>query len=203
MSAVQAVRSARSTAHGHPLAPTASATDPPDPVRAPLPTRWACEDAPMSDVRIGFGEDAHRLAEGRPLVIGGVTIDAAPRGAAAHSDGDALLHALTDALLSAWALGDIGQLFPDTDPAFAGADSAGLLRSALDLAVRRSGTLRPCQVSAVVTLDRPKLGPHRSAIAAGVAALLDLPPDRVGITFKTSEGLAPDHVQARAIVLWA
>jgi 2-C-methyl-D-erythritol 2,4-cyclodiphosphate synthase len=157
----------------------------------------------MKDVRIGYGEDAHRLAEGRPLVLGGVTIAGAPRGAHAHSDGDVLLHALTDALLSAWALGDIGQHFPDTDPAYAGADSAGLLAAALALALRRAGDLRPVQASAVVTLDRPKLGPQRAEIEARVASLLGLPADRVGVTFKTSEGLAPDHVQARGVVLWA
>lgn len=157
----------------------------------------------MDDTRIGYGEDAHRLAEGRPLVIGGVTIAGAPRGAHAHSDGDVLLHALTDALLSAWALGDIGQHFPDTDPAYAGADSAALLSAALSLALRRAGDLRPVQASAVVTLDRPKLGPQRSDIEARVADLLGLSADRVGVTFKTSEGLAPDHVQARAVVLWA
>jgi 2-C-methyl-D-erythritol 2,4-cyclodiphosphate synthase len=156
----------------------------------------------MDDARIGFGEDAHRLTAGRPLLLGGVNIEGAARGADAHSDGDALLHAVTDALLAAWALGDIGAHFPDTDPAHAGADSAHLLRRALDVALDRAGGRRPRQVSAVVTLDRPKLGPHRDAIAASLASLLDLPLDRVGITFKTSEGLAPDHVQARAVVLW-
>jgi 2-C-methyl-D-erythritol 2,4-cyclodiphosphate synthase len=157
----------------------------------------------MDDVRIGYGEDAHRLTDGRPLVIGGVTIEGAPRGAHAHSDGDVLLHALTDALLSAWALGDIGQHFPDTDAVYAGADSAVLLTAALGLALRRAEGLRPAQASAVVTLDRPKLGPQRAAIEARVAGLLGLPADRVGVTFKTSEGLAPDHVQARGVVLWA
>ena len=156
----------------------------------------------MDDARIGFGEDAHRLAEGRPLRLGGVAIPGAPRGPVAHSDGDALLHAVTDALLAAWALGDIGTHFPDTDPAHAGADSADLLRRALGVALDRAGGRRPRQLSAVVTLDRPKLGAHRDAIAASLASLLDLPLDRVGITFKTSEGLAPDHVQARAVVLW-
>ncbi len=156
----------------------------------------------MDELRIGFGEDAHRLAVGRPLLLGGIHIEGAARGAEAHSDGDVLLHAVADALLSAWALGDIGQHFPDTDPAYGDAPSSGLLRDALALALGRAGGLRPRQVSAVVTLDRPKLGPHRDAIAARLAELLDLPRDRVGITFKTSEGLAPDHVQARAVVLW-
>jgi 2-C-methyl-D-erythritol 2,4-cyclodiphosphate synthase len=156
----------------------------------------------VDETRIGFGEDAHRLAEGRPLFLGGVAIPEAHLGAVAHSDGDALLHAVTDALLSAWALGDIGAHFPDTDPAHAGADSAVLLRRALEATLVTARGLRPRQVSAVITLDRPKLGPHRAAIAASLAALLDLPLDRVGVTFKTSEGLAPDHVQARAVVLW-
>ena len=156
----------------------------------------------MDEARIGFGEDAHRLAAGRSLLLGGVHIEGAARGAEAHSDGDVVLHAVADALLSAWALGDIGQHFPDTDPAYGDAPSSGLLRDALALALERAGDLRPRQVSAVVTLDRPKLGPFREAIAARLAELLDLPLDRVGITFKTSEGLAPDHVQARAVVLW-
>jgi 2-C-methyl-D-erythritol 2,4-cyclodiphosphate synthase len=153
--------------------------------------------------RVGHGLDAHRLASGTPLVLGGVRIEAAERGADAHSDGDVLLHAVADALLSAWALGDIGQHFPDTDPAYGGAPSSGLLRDALALALDHAADLRPRQASVVVTLDRPKLGPHRAAIAASVAALLGLPLDRVGVTFKTSEGLALDHVQARAVVLWS
>jgi 2-C-methyl-D-erythritol 2,4-cyclodiphosphate synthase len=156
----------------------------------------------MDEARIGFGEDAHRLAEGRPLLLGGVKIEGAPRGADAHSDGDVLLHAVADALLSTWALGDIGQHFPDTDPAYGDAPSSGLLLDALSLALSGAGGIRPQQVSAVITLDRPKLGPHRAAISASLAALLGLPLDRVGVTFKTSEGLAPDHVQARAVVLW-
>lgn len=156
----------------------------------------------MDELRIGFGEDAHRLAAGRPLVLGGVTIDDAPRGPEAHSDGDVLLHAVADALLSAWALGDIGQHFPDTDPAYGDAPSSGLLRDALRLASARAEGMCPRQVSAVVTLDRPKLGRHRDAMAARLANLLGLPADRVGLTFKTSEGLAPDHVQARVVVLW-
>jgi len=156
----------------------------------------------MDDLRIGFGEDAHRLAAGRPLRLGGVPIDGAERGAVAHSDGDALLHAVADALLSAWSLGDIGQHFPDGDARHAGLDSRTIVARARALVAERAPAARLAQVSAVVTLDRPKLGPRRSDLAAALAALLDLPPDRVGLTFKTSEGLAPDHVQARAVVLW-
>lgn len=159
--------------------------------------------APLTegDVRIGYGEDAHALTAGRPLLLGGVLIADAPRGAVAHSDGDALLHALTDALLSAWSAGDIGSLFPDTDPSFRNADSALLLQRALT--VLQGGLARGWrveQISAVITLDQPKLGAHRAAIAERVSALTE--GARVGITFKTSEGLAPDHVQARAVALW-
>jgi 2-C-methyl-D-erythritol 2,4-cyclodiphosphate synthase len=154
------------------------------------------------NVRIGYGEDSHALEVGRALVIGGVLIPDAPRGARAHSDGDVLLHALSDALLASVALGDIGSHFPDTDPAHRGADSAALFTQLLPLALARADTLRPQQVAAVVTLDKPKLGNHRAAIAARVAALLGIAPEAVGITFKTSEGLAPDHVQARVMLLW-
>jgi len=149
-------------------------------------------------VRIGYGEDAHRLAPGRRLVLGGVAIPS-ELGPVAHSDGDALLHAVTDAVLSAVAAGDIGSLFPDTAPENAGRDSRDFLRAALERARVRG--YRVAQVSATVVLDRPRLGPHRAAIAARLAGLLGLPEDRVGLSFKTSEGLAPDHLQARAVAL--
>jgi 2-C-methyl-D-erythritol 2,4-cyclodiphosphate synthase len=152
--------------------------------------------------RIGYGEDAHALAPNRPLRLGGVPIPEAARGSVAHSDGDVLLHALTDALLSSFALGDIGKLFPDTDAAHKDADSAQLLQRAWEVVVAQAGGLTLLQVAAVVTLDQPKLGVHREAIAARVAQLLGLDAGNVGITFKTSEGLAPDHVQARVVVLW-
>ncbi|MER3443668.1 MAG: 2-C-methyl-D-erythritol 2,4-cyclodiphosphate synthase [Meiothermus sp.] len=149
-------------------------------------------------MRIGFGEDAHRLEPGRTLWLGGVEIPS-ERGAVAHSDGDVILHALCDALLSACALGDIGALFPDTDPQWKGLESRVILEAVLE---RVAGMgYRVGQVSGVVTLDKPKLGPHRAAIQARLAGLLSLPPDRVGLTFKTSEGLAPDHVQARCVAL--
>lgn len=149
-------------------------------------------------LRIGFGEDAHRLEAGCPLVLGGVSIPS-PHGAVAHSDGDALLHALADALLSSLALGDIGVFFPPSDPAFKGLDSREIVQLALREVRARGGDL--VNVALVVTLDAPKLGPHRAAMAEGVATLLGLPEDRVGLGFKTSEGLAPEHVQARATVL--
>ena len=149
--------------------------------------------------RIGYGEDAHRLAPGLPLVLGGVAIPHAELGAVAHSDGDAVLHAVADALLSGLALGDIGQYFPDTAAEWKGMDSRRILAKALDL-VRGRG-YRPVNVALVVTLDRPKLGPLRAQIAGNVAALLGLPGGEVGVSFKTSEGLAPAHVQTRVTLL--
>lgn len=149
--------------------------------------------------RVGYGEDAHRLAPGRPLVLGGVTIPEAEHGAVAHSDGDAALHAVADALLSGLALGDIGQYFPDTAAEWQGMDSRLIVARALEL-VRERG-YGPGNVALVVTLDRPKLGPLRAEIARSLAALLALPESEVGVSFKTSEGLAPSHVQARATVL--
>ncbi|PZA08974.1 2-C-methyl-D-erythritol 2,4-cyclodiphosphate synthase [Meiothermus sp. PNK-Is4] len=147
---------------------------------------------------MGYGEDAHRLEPGRELWLGGLRIQS-ERGAVAHSDGDVLLHALSDALLSAFALGDIGSLFPDTDPQWKGLASGVILGAVLEQ-VRAQG-YRAAQVSATVMLDRPKLGPYRSALQQNLARLLELPPERVGITFKTSEGLAPDHIQCRVLAL--
>ncbi len=149
--------------------------------------------------RIGYGEDAHRLKAGRPLILGGVTVPGAPHGPVAHSDGDALLHAVADALLSGLALGDIGQYFPDTDPQYRDLNSARIVERALELVLERG--YQPANVAAVVTLDTPKLGPLRAEIARGVADLLRLAVGEVGVSFKTSEGLAPEHVQARASVL--
>jgi 2-C-methyl-D-erythritol 2,4-cyclodiphosphate synthase len=153
----------------------------------------------MLAYRIGYGEDAHRLEAGRPLWLGGLEVPGAPHGAVAHSDGDAVLHALADALLSGLALGDIGQYYPDTDPANRGLDSATILRRCLDL-VRGHGYL-PLNIALVVTLDQPKLGALRAAIAAQLADLTGLQATEVGVSFKTSEGLAPNHVQVRATVL--
>jgi 2-C-methyl-D-erythritol 2,4-cyclodiphosphate synthase len=148
-------------------------------------------------MRIGFGEDAHRLEVGRELWLGGLLIES-PRGAVAHSDGDVLLHALSDALLSAFALGDIGMLFPDSDPKWKGLESRMILDLVLGK-VRESGYILG-QMSALITLDRPKLGPYRSALQQHLAELVGLVKDRIGLTFKTSEGLAPDHIQARVMV---
>ena len=122
-------------------------------------------------MRIGHGYDLHALAPGRRLVLGGVHIPHS-HGPIAHSDGDVLLHALADALLGAAALGDIGQHFPDTDPAFAGADSRVLLRRVAAL-VRDAG-YRVANIDATVLAQRPKLAPHRDAMRANIAADLGL-----------------------------
>ena len=154
----------------------------------------------MSNLRIGYGEDAHALAAGRPLVVGGVEVPASTVGAVAHSDGDVLLHALSDALLSAVALGDIGTYFPPSDEQFKDMDSSSILEHVLKL-LGEQGQVTLHNVAVVVTLDTPKLGKLRDEIKERVAQLLGLEPNRVGITFKTSEGLAPGHIQARATVL--
>ncbi len=155
----------------------------------------------MSDLRIGFGEDAHGLVNGRPLILGSYEIPESPQGSSAHSDGDVLLHALCDALLSAFGLGDIGQYFPPSNPNYANLDSQVILQTVQDRIRDLAGDVTIVNVAGVVTLDRPKLGPHRAAIQKTLAEILELDPGHVGITFKTSEGLAPHHIQARVTVL--
>jgi 2-C-methyl-D-erythritol 2,4-cyclodiphosphate synthase len=135
--------------------------------------------------RIGLGFDAHNLKKGRRLMLGGVRIPYGS-GLAGHSDADVLLHAVTDALLGAAALPDIGTLFPDTDPAYENADSSLLLNHAYAL-VRKKGW-RAASLDCVVVCDRPKLAPHAEAIRASVARLLKLKPDHVGFKAKTTEG---------------
>jgi 2-C-methyl-D-erythritol 2,4-cyclodiphosphate synthase len=153
------------------------------------------------NLRIGYGEDSHALAEGRPLVIGGVTVPDSPLGAVAHSDGDVLLHALSDALLSVFALGDIGHYFPPSDERYKNMDSARILEYVLLELLKHTQTFQIQNLAAVITLDKPKLGSYREAIQARVAKLLDLEQQNVGITFKTSEGMATGHIQARVTVL--
>jgi len=136
--------------------------------------------------RIGLGHDLHRLAPGGPLRLGGIDI-AGDVHAVGHSDGDALLHALTDALLGACALGDIGQHFPDRAAENRGRDSADFLRHALAL-VRRHG-FRPAQVDVVIRLERPKLAPCRDALRVRVGELLGLATEQVSIKAKTGEGV--------------
>jgi len=137
-------------------------------------------------IRTGIGYDVHRLAPGRRLVIGGVEIPH-DRGLDGHSDADVLLHAVIDALLGAAALGDIGTHFPDTDPAWKGADSLDLLRATVDL-LAASGW-QPGNVDATVVLEAPKLRPYVEAMRTGVARATGLGVDAVSVKATTSEGM--------------
>jgi 2-C-methyl-D-erythritol 2,4-cyclodiphosphate synthase len=134
-------------------------------------------------VRTGLGVDTHRFAPGRRLVLGGVEIPF-DRGLAGHSDADVLAHAVTDAILGAAALGDIGAHFPDTDPAWKDADSIGLLREAVALAARDGWRVE--HVDATVMLERPKLAPFRAEIAARLAAATG---GTVSVKATTGEGM--------------
>ena len=135
---------------------------------------------------MGAGYDLHRLVDGRPLILGGVHVPS-DRGALGHSDADVVCHAVTDAVLGAASLGDIGGHFPDTEARWKNASSIDLLRRAVDLA-RQSG-YRVVNIDVVVVLERPKIGPYRDAIRAGVAAAAGIQPARVSIKGKTNEGL--------------
>jgi 2-C-methyl-D-erythritol 4-phosphate cytidylyltransferase / 2-C-methyl-D-erythritol 2,4-cyclodiphosphate synthase len=136
--------------------------------------------------RIGTGYDSHRFVEGRPLVLGGITIPH-HAGLQGHSDADALCHALTDAVLGAAALGDIGRHFPDTDPRWTDADSVELLRGAVELA--RASGLRIVNVDAVIVAERPRLSPYVDRMRARLAPVLGVPASAVGIKGKTNEGM--------------
>ncbi len=141
---------------------------------------------PALPFRIGQGYDCHALVEGRKLILGGVEIPH-DRGLLGHSDADALLHAITDALLGAAALGDIGKHFPDTDPQFKGADSRVLLREAARR-VRATG-YRIGNVDATIIAQRPKMAPHIAAMCANVAEDLGVTVGQVNIKAKTNEKL--------------
>lgn len=135
-------------------------------------------------MRVGIGHDTHRLEAGRPLILGGVHIDH-PRGLAGHSDADVVLHALTDALLGAAALGDIGDAYPDTDPRWHGADSRQFVTETL--ARLSADRWRPVNVDVIIFAQEPKLGPVKAAIRAMLAELLELPLDAVNVKAKTGE----------------
>jgi 2-C-methyl-D-erythritol 2,4-cyclodiphosphate synthase len=145
------------------------------------PARPAADDR-----RTGIGWDSHRLVEGRPFILGGVTIDS-PVGLHGHSDADVLAHAITDAILGAAGLGDIGDHFPDTDPAFEGADSLVLLARVLEDVRARGWQVE--NVDSTVVAERPKLGPAKRAIQARLAEVLGIAPDAVGVKASTGEGL--------------
>ncbi|MDB5880245.1 MAG: 2C-methyl-D-erythritol 2,4-cyclodiphosphate synthase [Ramlibacter sp.] len=153
-------------------------------------------------VRIGEGWDIHALAPGRKLVIGGVHIPF-ERGLMGHSDADVLLHAITDALLGAAGLGDIGGMFPDTDAQFKGADSLVLLAQAAKRVRERGFAIG--NIDSTVIAQAPRLAPHVGAMRERIASALDLQPDRVNVKAKTAEKLGPVGqglaIEARAIVL--
>lgn len=142
----------------------------------------------MSEVRIGQGWDSHRLAPGRPLILGGVRVPS-EFGLEGHSDADVLSHAITDAILGAAALGDIGMHFPDSDPKWKGSDSLVFLRHARELAEARG--YRIVNVDSTIILERPRLRDYREAIRNKVAEALGLDPSRVSLKFKTAERLGP------------
>ena len=150
-------------------------------------------------MRIGFGNDIHRLQEGRPLVIGGVVVPS-DKGESAHSDGDVLLHAITDAILGASAMKDIGRLFPDNDPESENAPSSIFLKEALKLTGARI-----INIDSVITLEKPKLAPHIDTIRKSVADILSIDISKVSVKAKTAEGLGPIGeglaIKAEAIVL--
>jgi 2-C-methyl-D-erythritol 2,4-cyclodiphosphate synthase len=154
------------------------------------------------NIRIGEGWDIHALVEGRKLILGGVEIPYS-KGLLGHSDADALLHAITDALLGAAAMGDIGTLFPDTDVQFKGADSAVLLAEAARQVRERGYAIN--NVDSTVIAQAPKLAPYIGAMRARIAQVLDLSVDQVNVKAKTAEKMGPVGegiaMEARAVVL--
>ncbi len=155
----------------------------------------------MNEYRSGLGWDVHRIAPGRPLILGGVRVEA-EFGLEGHSDADVLAHAITDALLGAAALGDIGMHFPDTDPRWKGCDSLVFLRHALELAKGAGFAL--ANVDSTVILEKPKLKDYRLPIRQKLADTLGLELDRVSVKFKTAEKVGPvgegRSAEAQAIV---
>jgi 2-C-methyl-D-erythritol 2,4-cyclodiphosphate synthase len=153
-------------------------------------------------MRVGIGHDTHRLVDNRPLVLGGLKIDH-PRGLAGHSDADVVLHAVTDALLGAAGLGDIGDAYPDTDPAFKDANSAWFLRETL-ARVNQEG-YRVVNVDVIVFAQEPKLGPVKGRMRQNLARLLGLPEAAVNVKAKTGEKVGAigrgEAISAQAVVL--
>jgi 2-C-methyl-D-erythritol 2,4-cyclodiphosphate synthase len=135
---------------------------------------------------VGIGYDSHRLVEGESLIVGGVSIPH-QRGLEGHSDADVLAHALTDALLGAAGMGDIGERFPDSDERFAGADSIELLETVVGELAGKG--FEPSNVDCTVLMERPKLAPHRAAIRERLALALGLAPERVNVKATTGEGM--------------
>jgi len=156
----------------------------------------------MNQERVGIGWDIHRLVPGRKFLLGGVEIPHA-RGPLGHSDADPLLHALTDAVLGAAGLGDIGDHFSPADPQWKDADSRVLLGKALEAA--KAAGFVPVNADCIVVLEEPRLAPFKAAIRRSVASAMDLPEKDVNVKAKTAEGLGPvgtgEAVEAHAAVL--
>ena len=156
----------------------------------------------MNPWRIGEGWDIHALVPDRPLMLGGLRIEHS-HGLKGHSDADALLHAITDAVLGAAGLGDIGRHFPDTDPAFQGADSGVLLAQAMARVRERGWSL--VNVDATIIAQAPRLAPHLPAMGQRIAQLLGVSPEQVNVKAKTAEHLGPvgqlQAIEARAVCL--
>ena len=142
-------------------------------------------------IRIGNGYDIHRLVPGRPLILGGQTLEhPAGLGLDGHSDADVLVHAIMDALLGALSLGDIGKYFPPTDPKWKGADSLELLEQVMGLVRERGWSV--VNVDSVVIAERPKLKPHINAMREAIAARMALDPEQVGVKATTNEKIGPE-----------
>jgi 2-C-methyl-D-erythritol 2,4-cyclodiphosphate synthase len=154
--------------------------------------------------RVGVGYDIHRLAEGRRLVLGGVEVDYS-KGLIGHTDGDAVLHAVTDALLGAAGLPDIGDLFPDTDPTYKDADSRTLLLEVMKKV--RSQGYTACNVDVIVHAEAPRLSPYKQRMAESIAHAIGVPSRQVSVKAKTNEGLGPlghaDAIACTAVALVA
>lgn len=154
------------------------------------------------DIRIGFGYDLHPLIIDRPLVLGGVTIPF-EKGLSGHSDADALLHAITDALLGSLALGDIGTHFPDSDPEWKGADSGYLLSSVKEMVSKKGYVIQ--NVDATIIAEAPKLKPYIDNMRRAIASLLMVDMERVSVKATTNEGMdavgRKDAIAVHAVVL--
>lgn len=153
-------------------------------------------------MRIGIGHDTHRLAPGGPLRLGGMSIEY-DYHMVGHSDADVLLHAITDALLGAAALGDIGELFPDTDPAHKGRDSGQMLKAAMQRVEEAGWSL--VNLDCIVFAQKPKLSPFKREIAARIAQILSVDPGQIGVKAKTGESVGPvgrmEAIQAECVAL--
>ena len=153
-------------------------------------------------LRVGFGHDTHRLAEGRPLILAGIRINHS-RGLVGHSDADVVLHAVADALLGASGLGDIGEHYPDTDPQWKDLDSARLLQEVVEQVGRAGWRTVNCDL--VIHAQEPKLGSHKAALRENLARLLQVDPSFVNVKAKTGELVGPigraEAIACEAIVL--